>query len=761
MPYIEVSEFKGMDTRKPRVTGVPGTLFSLKNGHLTRGSHIQRSKSFVSKFSLPTGSGTTDAQVSYRLDAGTTGSCSSIKVGATELLGSPVAFNATLTQTAADIVTEINANTSGGLAHGYSATSTGQRITIIAPSGSGASENGKVLTFVCSGDLAHTGDAFWDSTVFLARLNGADGAVATTDESANGVGSAHLISFSGNAQLDTAQTHFGASSLLLDGSTDKIFFANSVDVEFGAGEFEIDGWIRLNSFKTFQGIVSSWTEHNNSRSWLFWYKGSTDKLVFSYSTDGVGFVELVTTTLSLSLNTWYHVSVSRDSSDNLRIRLDGVEKANSLAAATFFDPFSSTPTKIGAWQVTTNTGFFDGWIDSVRITKGASRHIGDFVVPTVEPDIANTTAGAVMGGLLAGSGTGSSATFGMHGQGDNLFVFGGFTEPAGIPAGVTYQRLAHPDDPGGTQILRILDAENFDGKIYAIVEFTDSEIHHYYDGARVTDWDDISAAIASNNSVASALKTKIDLSPDFTGTVLTNVVTIEAAVAGVGFTIAATAQNFGAINDQVITLAQTVANNAGAGEVLATGTLTVTGGTPNTASEGSVDLTGGASGSVDGITVNGVEIMSGAESFDASLTVTATNVAANITANTSAPDYNATSVGTLITITALQSAGADPNTFVVVSSTTTITSTDVDMGTVTTGVTNAITALTVDGVSVIDNRVNYAPEGSNSETATDLAAEINGTTSSPNYTAAAVGNVVTITAIAGTGAGANGFVVAR
>ncbi len=174
MPYIEVSEFKGMDTRKPRVTGIPGTLFSLKNGHITRGSHIQRSRSFVSKFSLPTGSGTTDAQVSYRLDAGTTGSCSSIKVGATELLGSPVAFNANLTTTAADIVTEINANTSGGLAHGYSATSTGQRITVIAPAGSGAGENGKLLTFVCSGDLTHTGDAFWDDTTLLARFNGAD-----------------------------------------------------------------------------------------------------------------------------------------------------------------------------------------------------------------------------------------------------------------------------------------------------------------------------------------------------------------------------------------------------------------------------------------------------------------------------------------------------------------------------------------------------------------------------------------------------------
>ena len=91
--------------------------------------------------------------------------------------------------------------------------------------------------------------------------------------------------------------------------------------------------------------------------------------------------------------------------------------------------------------------------------------------------------------------------------------------------------------------------------------------------------------------------------------------------------------------------------------------------------EGTVDLTGGGSGSVDGIEVNGVEIMSGAENFDTSLTVTATNVAANITANTSSPDYTATSSGTLITIKSV--IGGDG--FTVVTSETTITTTDVNM----------------------------------------------------------------------------------
>ena len=100
-------------------------------------------------------------------------------------------------------------------------------------------------------------------------------------------------------------------------------------------------------------------------------------------------------------------------------------------------------------------------------------------------------------------------------------------------------------------------------------------------------------------------------------------------------------------------------------------------GTP-TAATGSVTLDTGASGSVDGILVNSIEIMSGAENFDSSLATTATNVASNITAHTSSPDYNASATDETITITAV-TLGTGPNGFTVVTSVTTITKTDVNM----------------------------------------------------------------------------------
>lgn len=90
--------------------------------------------------------------------------------------------------------------------------------------------------------------------------------------------------------------------------------------------------------------------------------------------------------------------------------------------------------------------------------------------------------------------------------------------------------------------------------------------------------------------------------------------------------------------------------------------------------KGSVELTGGASGSVDGILVDSVEIMSGAVGFVTDLSATAAAVAANINANTSVPNYTAVAVGAIVYIIADDGIAAD--TFTVVSSTTTITSTD-------------------------------------------------------------------------------------
>jgi len=96
---------------------------------------------------------------------------------------------------------------------------------------------------------------------------------------------------------------------------------------------------------------------------------------------------------------------------------------------------------------------------------------------------------------------------------------------------------------------------------------------------------------------------------------------------------------------------------------------------------GTVTLTG-TSGSMDSITVDGVEIMDigSPVPFTTNLTTTAALVRDNINGFTSSPNYIATASGAVVTIIDDDGQGADANTFVVVSTTTaTLVGTDLPL----------------------------------------------------------------------------------
>lgn len=125
----------------------------------------------------------------------------------------------------------------------------------------------------------------------------------------------------------------------------------------------------------------------------------------------------------------------------------------------------------------------------------------------------------------------------------------------------------------------------------------------------------------------------------------------------------------------------TTADDAVAGTLLCTFTKSGNAFTPEVLATGSVTLTGGAAGSINTVTVNGVNIIpQGAVAFNASLNQTATDLAAAINAGMCFPEYSAVAVGAVVTIKAMPSTGVGPNGFVVTATLTTITATFVNMG---------------------------------------------------------------------------------
>lgn len=248
-----------------------------------------------------------------------------------------------------------------------------------------------------------------------------------------------------------------------------------------------------------------------------------------------------------------------------------------------------------------------------------------------------------------------AGTFGMAATDTALYVFGSIADP-GMPAGVTYQRLQHPD--GTSAMSDVLSVELFDGLLYVITQYANGDIIHFYDGAVVEDWLSgiVRAAMADNSGIASHLANLIQLDPAYVTTVLNNVITIEAAVAGTPFAIDTVAENVaGGVDDQSAVVASAVTNVPGVPEVLSHVTFAISAGT-NSAGVNKIAS----------IKISGIEVLNVAVDWVTSNAVTAANVATQVNAFASAPEYSATSSGDNVTISAAAGTGSGPNGFTVV-----------------------------------------------------------------------------------------------
>jgi hypothetical protein len=101
----------------------------------------------------------------------------------------------------------------------------------------------------------------------------------------------------------------------------------------------------------------------------------------------------VTLSGNFVINTWHHVAMTRSGTTGY-VFVDGVSKGTITSLNT--PAASLRELKIGNWDFTTGStvnGWFDGYIDDLRITKGVARYKGpsNFVPPTESfPDLSPT-----------------------------------------------------------------------------------------------------------------------------------------------------------------------------------------------------------------------------------------------------------------------------------------------------------------------------------------------------------------------------------
>lgn len=201
---------------------------------------------------------------------------------------------------------------------------------------------------------SNSGDPYWSSVASLLHFDGGNGSTTFTDETGK------TWTGNGAAQISTAQSVFGGSSLRLNGSG-TISTASSADFAYGTGDFSWECRVRFDSLTGNQYII----DHGVNGGTLQHYGN------LSYYNPSAGVLSGPT----LVANTWYAIAVVRVGGLTT-LRVDGVVVSLGVDGHNY-----------GAQKVTIGEygggGYrMTGYIDEFRITRGIARYTSDFAPPT-------------------------------------------------------------------------------------------------------------------------------------------------------------------------------------------------------------------------------------------------------------------------------------------------------------------------------------------------------------------------------------------
>jgi hypothetical protein len=208
------------------------------------------------------------------------------------------------------------------------------------------------------------------STVsLLLHMEGTNGSTTFIDNSTNNL----TVTAYGDAQISTTNKVFGTGSALFDGDGDYLEITDVAPFEFGSEDFTLECWIYI-----YEGgggtTIARWGGEGDGGYAFFFLVNTSEGIVVYLNNANIPEV----TGGTITPETWHHVCLVRNGTD-LRSFIDGQQVGTT---ATFTDPItpSTTVLRVG-WDVYGNIPF-NGYIDELRITKGAAIYTSNFTPPT-------------------------------------------------------------------------------------------------------------------------------------------------------------------------------------------------------------------------------------------------------------------------------------------------------------------------------------------------------------------------------------------
>jgi len=208
-------------------------------------------------------------------------------------------------------------------------------------------------------------------TKLMMHMNGVDESTSFIDSS----DAPHILTASGDAQIDTSQSVFGGASGLFLGSSDWVIVPDHADWDFGTFDMAIDCRVRFSTLAGNQAIISRYT---SSSSYFYWaLEGNAIRF-----RDFGGSIDFSRTVASMGMvaDTWYHLAITRSGS-NFRLFLNGVQQGATYVQAAGFVA-RAVDLLVGSFP--TYAYHLNANVDELRISVGDPRWITDFTPPTSE-----------------------------------------------------------------------------------------------------------------------------------------------------------------------------------------------------------------------------------------------------------------------------------------------------------------------------------------------------------------------------------------
>jgi len=201
-------------------------------------------------------------------------------------------------------------------------------------------------------------------SALLMHGNGSHGSTNFIDQGGRAIAGV------GDARLSTNRSRFGSASIYFDGSGDYLNAGANADWAFGTGDFTVDFWVNFDSAPGDFHMIGPHTQGSYTEWCVLRESGHLRGLINGNVVVGQAWTP--------ALDTWYHIALTRSGS-TVRLFVNGEQLASGASSATIGN---ARPLTIGA---TVNPSlFFRGYMDEIRVVKGAAAWTAPFTPPADE-----------------------------------------------------------------------------------------------------------------------------------------------------------------------------------------------------------------------------------------------------------------------------------------------------------------------------------------------------------------------------------------